>query len=93
MKIIEDKIKDERIRWACRRGMLELDLFLVPFYEHCYQELSEKEKETFAELLTAIDPELLEWLMAHQTPQNKEVACLVEKIRAFRLHQRRDPIF
>lgn len=81
---MENKTK-ERIRWACRRGMLELDLFLVPFFEHCYTDLSEVEKQIFSELLTATDPELLSWLMAHSAPENKEMISIVNKIRNYRL--------
>lgn len=82
----------ERIRWACRRGMLELDLFLVPFYEHCYDSLSDTEKHVFSELLTATDPELLSWLMAHSTPENKEMALIVNKIRQHRLSGPHTPL-
>lgn len=76
---------DERLRWACRRGMLELDLFLVPFFEHAYQDLSADEKKVFSDLLTVNDPQLLAWLMANESPPEKEFSDLVEKIRQFRL--------
>lgn len=81
-------IEHERMRWACRRGMLELDLFLVPFFEACYSELSSKEKETFAFMLSATDPELMSWLMAHSIPHKQEVAELVEKVRQYRLQSK-----
>ncbi|MBN9287105.1 MAG: hypothetical protein BGO43_12025 [Gammaproteobacteria bacterium 39-13] len=89
--MVENKTA-ERIRWACRRGMLELDLFLVPFYEHCYISLSEVEKKVFSELLTATDPELLSWLMAHNAPENEEVALIVNKIRQYRLSGPHTPL-
>ncbi len=84
------KMSHERIRWACRRGMLELDLFLVPFFEHCYQALTPAEKATFEQLLTSTDPALYQNLMNNQPPENVEEAALVSKIRAFRhLHSQR----
>ncbi len=88
-----EKIEYERLRWACRRGMLELDLFLVPYFEACFQSLSEAQKGAFAHLLTATDPELLSWLMAHAQHENKEVAQIVDSIRQYRLQQRANPIF
>jgi antitoxin CptB len=64
--------------------MLELDLFLLPFAEQQYDNLTEHEKSVFTELLTDKDPNLFAWLMGHQTVENKEFAPLVEKIRSFR---------
>ncbi len=81
-------IEHERLRWACRRGMLELDLFLVPYFEACFADLSLLEQKTFAYLLSATDPELLSWLMAHSHHPDKEVAAIVDKIRQYRLQQR-----
>lgn len=79
-----DKITFEKTKWACRRGMLELDLFLLPFFENCYESLSENEKGIFLRLLETSDPELYAWLMAHAVPLDMELNALVEKIRRFR---------
>ena len=39
----EDALKDKRrLKWACRRGMLELDVLFEPFVEQAYDELSEE---------------------------------------------------
>ncbi len=32
------------IRWACRRGILELEISLMPFFEYEYDRLSDKKK-------------------------------------------------
>ncbi|MGD9591447.1 MAG: succinate dehydrogenase assembly factor 2 [Candidatus Berkiella sp.] len=82
------EIEYEKLRWACRRGMLELDLFLVPFFEACFNNLTSKEQLAMKSLLSATDPELLGWLMAHQAHEDKEVAAIVDKIRQYRLQQR-----
>jgi antitoxin CptB len=78
------RIKREKLRWACRRGMLELDLFLVPFFEHCYETLGPDEKVTFDKLLPHTDPQLLAWLMGNEVTTDESLQSLVEKIRAFR---------
>ena len=31
-----------RIKWACRRGMLELDVILLPYFEACFDDLPQK---------------------------------------------------
>ncbi|MCV5902066.1 succinate dehydrogenase assembly factor 2, partial [Escherichia coli] len=33
-----------RIKWACRRGMLELDVVIMPFFEECFDALNEQEQ-------------------------------------------------
>lgn len=86
----QTSLNTERIRWACRRGMLELDLFLVPFFENCYADLTSEEKKTFQQLLTHHDPDLHQYLTTEQKPDNKNEAALVDKIRTFRtLHSQR----
>ena len=27
-----------RVKWACRRGMLELDVLVMPFFEECFDD-------------------------------------------------------
>jgi antitoxin CptB len=48
----------ERIRWRCRRGMLELDLVLNRFQEQHLASLSATEREAFKGLLELPDNEL-----------------------------------
>lgn len=52
-----------RLRWQCRRGLLELDLLLGGFLENCYQDLDDDLKRGFVSLLEHDDQQLLDWLM------------------------------
>lgn len=52
-----------QIRWACRRGMLELDLILLPFLENVLPTLDESDKLKFEQLLECEDQDLFAWLM------------------------------
>lgn len=85
MDVLEDQDIDRetlaRLRWQCRRGMLELDLMLQPFVEENYKELSESSQAAFRKLLTYPDQELLEILMGNKIPGNREVADVTNKIR------------
>jgi antitoxin CptB len=72
-----------RLYWACRRGMLELDLVLLPFFEHCYDALTSDEKQTFIAMLELDDPTLYQWFIARQQPQDNAQHLLVEKIIAY----------
>jgi len=71
----------ERLRWQCRRGMLELDLLLAGFLEEGYESLSPADKARFAALLSHPDQLLQGWLMGHASPTDTGLARLVEVIR------------
>jgi antitoxin CptB len=60
-----------RIRWRCHRGMLELDLFLLNYFDNCFTSLSEDEKHKFEHLLTEEDPSLFSWILGHTTAPNE----------------------
>ncbi len=70
-----------RLRWSCRRGMLELDLLLQGFLDNGYAELDEAEQQRFVELLELPDQELFENLMSMEEPEKKEFSHVITKIR------------
>lgn len=70
-----------QLRWACRRGMLELDQFLLAFFDGCYDNLSIAEQETFQMLLSEQDQDLYNWLLNISSSANKNIQALCEKIR------------
>ncbi len=74
--------REARLQWQCRRGMLELDLFLRGFLEKGYARLSDEEKQAFDRMLETPDQQLLEYLMGREQPQDKDVADVVNKVRA-----------
>lgn len=70
-----------RLRWQCRRGLLELDLLFEAFLESGYKKLSAAEKESFQELLLNSDQVLQQWMMGKTEPEERETAKLVRSIR------------
>ena len=72
----------QRLRWQCRRGMLELDHLLLRFLDLGYADLSEPERATFVELLTEQDQRLSDWFMARAEPPDPRQRALVERIVA-----------
>ncbi|MGQ7950956.1 FAD assembly factor SdhE, partial [Providencia huashanensis] len=46
-----------RIHWACRRGMRELDISIMPFFEYEYDSLTTNDKQVFVRLLECADPD------------------------------------
>ncbi len=71
-----------RLRWQCRRGMLELDTFLDTFLDKGFRQLTDKEKTAFYTLLNYPDQFLLEYLMGRSIPLDKDVAHVAKKIQA-----------
>ncbi|MEI6858648.1 MAG: succinate dehydrogenase assembly factor 2 [Shewanella sp.] len=74
-------MKISRVRWACRRGMLELDVLLQPFVERHYEQLSVKNKGVFVRLLEGEDPDLFAWFMGHEKCPDLELAEMVIRVR------------
>lgn len=75
--------KSDRVYWSCRRGMLELDLTLIPFYQHKYHHLSNELQHSFKDLLGCTDMELYAWLTGRSEPDNVELQTIVKLIRDY----------
>lgn len=74
------KKRVSRLRWACRRGMLELDVLFMPFVEDAFEALSDEQKLIFERLLTCDDPDLYAWFMGHQKCDDQELANMISII-------------
>lgn len=72
-----------RLRWASRRGMLELDLILMPFVEGAYPKLDTSEQADYARLLECEDQDLFAWFLHRQEPEDETLRPIVEKVRNF----------
>jgi antitoxin CptB len=75
-----------RLQWACRRGMLELDVLLGNFLNEAYPQLSVRQKKQFVALLECADPEIYAWLIESASAQAN--ASIAEIIMAIREHAR-----
>lgn len=72
-----------RMRWAARRGMLELDLVLEPFVTSRYALLSETDRRCFQQLMLCEDQDLFVWFMQRGKPDDEELARIVSQILQF----------
>jgi antitoxin CptB len=73
----------KRTYWASRRGMLELDLILMPFVERRLRELDADDQQRYVRLLECEDTELFAWFMQSQRPTDAELTRIVDQIVAF----------
>lgn len=74
------KMKQKKLQWQCRRGMLEIDLVLKRYLSESYLKADENEKTIFEALLIENDQQLFLWLMGKENAPEK-YADLVEKLR------------
>jgi antitoxin CptB len=72
-----------RMRWAARRGMLELDLVLEPFVTSRYAQLGAADRSTFQRLMQCEDQDLFAWLLQRDNPDDAELAAIVRQILQF----------
>lgn len=63
-----------RLRWDCRRGMLELDKVLARFMERNFERLVPQEVEAFKRLLACSDLDLWELLRDGEAGGDSEEA-------------------
>ena len=70
-----------RLRWGSRRGMLELDLILMPFLENIYPSLPEADQVLYHLLLEEQDQDLFAWLMNRADPESPTLLRIVQIIR------------
>ena len=58
----------ERVRWRCRRGLLELDIVLGRFIEQHYATMDSRQRVVFDELLDLPDTELWDAITGKEEP-------------------------
>lgn len=80
-----------RMRWASRRGLLELDLLLAPFVEACYLALGERDKADFRRLVAEQDQDIMNWIMGREPVTDSSLEPIVAKIRAHNDAKLRQP--
>lgn len=71
------------IFWHSRRGMLELDLLLVPFAQEQFEHLDYADQVLYAQLLENEDQDLWFWLLGQGDPSNTALIPIIRKILAF----------
>jgi antitoxin CptB len=71
----------ERVRWRCRRGLLELDIILQRFMDAYYAKLDETEIRQFETLLDLSDNDLWD-MIALKEAGNRKLQPVLRLLRA-----------
>ena len=83
-KLSRHEDPDPLIAWHCRRGVLELDALLIPFFEQEGSNLTNDELNTLSDLVKETDHTLTAWLLGKSLPNlDPKRKALIKKIRAF----------
>jgi len=84
-----EALLDERglskLRWRCRRGLLENDLFIERFFDRFASGLSVRQAEVLGELMDLADNDLLDLLLRRREPAGEldrpDVRQVLEMLR------------
>jgi len=70
----------KRLYWHSRRGMLELDLLLIPFAEEELSRLDQQQLEGYRNLLGEEDQDLFLWLTRRQPAPTPDLQRSVDLV-------------
>jgi antitoxin CptB len=76
-----DRVELDRIRWRCRRGLLELDIVLGRFVDRHIRGLSRDEVDAFKEVLAYTDNDLWDVISARGEAGDPRHARIVAMLR------------
>ena len=79
---IPDPAYLERVRWRCRRGLLELDIVLGRFVEQRYAGLDQAQKQAFDALLDMPDTLLWDMIAGREAPALESQRTVLEWLKA-----------
>jgi antitoxin CptB len=71
MQTLVDERRLSKLRWRCRRGLLENDLFIERFFDRHAKTLTEAQAQGLTTLMDLSDNDLLDLLLARTEPQGE----------------------
>ena len=77
----QDAKTTARLRWQCRRGMLELDVLLQSYLDRRYASADANEQDAFRTLLALSDQELFDYFFGALAPLDTQLRNVIEHIR------------
>jgi antitoxin CptB len=81
-----------RLKWRCRRGLLENDLFIERFFKRHEETLTAAQARGLERLMALSDPDLLDLLLARREPEGEldsaDVRAVLAQMRTSRIPER-----
>ncbi|TWH64346.1 antitoxin CptB [Azomonas agilis] len=75
-----DQTELNRLFWQSRRGMLELDVLLVPFSREVYPTLDAEDQRRYRKLLACEDQDMFAWFMEREESEDEDLRRMVRMI-------------
>ena len=69
-----------RLFWHSRRGMLELDVLLVPFAREAFAQLNSEDQARYRTLLECEDQDMFAWFMHREAPPTADLQRIVDLV-------------
>jgi antitoxin CptB len=69
-----------RLRWACRRGIRELDVLLTRYVDEEYCSASSADQQAFQQLLETQNAAIYAYCLGQETPPTPELRSLIARI-------------
>ena len=87
--MVEETLLDEReasvLRWRCRRGLVENDLFVERFFASYGSRLTTSQARGLSALMDLSDNDLLDFLLRRKEPEGElatpEILTVLEQLR------------
>jgi len=81
---VDDELIDERalskLKWRCRRGLLENDLFIERFFARHEAGLTLRQAAALNELMDLADNDLLDLLLRRREPEGEKNTSAVRQV-------------
>jgi antitoxin CptB len=74
------EVELKKLYWHSRRGMLELDLLLIPFVQKRLSALSDEEQQLYEQLLEEEDQDLFVWLIGKEPASGSGLQRIIDVI-------------
>ena len=71
-----------KLRWRCRRGLLENDLFIERFFRHHEETITTRQAAGLQALMDLADHDLLDLLLGRSEPQGEVDSAEVREVLA-----------
>jgi len=74
-----------QLRWRCRRGLRELDVLLMNYFDHHFSRSNPQQQLAFVALLEMQDPVILSYLTGKSRPKDVAIADIIQQLTATRV--------
>jgi antitoxin CptB len=78
----QQRIRREKLRWHCRRALLELDIVFQRFWERIGDELDDATATQLERLLELEDHDLWDLVSGRASTEDPLMTSMVERLRA-----------